>query len=156
VGVAAVGPVNVATNRAVCCPVPPTAAPLALALALALDATVETGPKRAEPPVAFDAPPCVPVDPPAGGDPKFGTFAGVVGCALVSGTLTGPLPMTRAATTDTAAATALSDASAPARQSSTRRGFAAADAVQAAGTTAAAGGGGRPNSRDAKTSSKVA
>ncbi|HWD55047.1 MAG TPA: hypothetical protein VG346_07980 [Acidimicrobiales bacterium] len=142
-----------AVNRAVRCPVtaPPVTPP-----ALASDAIVEAGARRALP-AAFDAsPPFVPEVPPPGDDPKFGTLAGAVCRALVNGTLTGPLPMTRAAT----AATALRDASPPTRQSSTRRGLAALEAATAAtapGTSATtAGDTGRPKSRDAKTSSKVA
>jgi hypothetical protein len=162
--VGATSPVSEAVSSVTGCPVP---APPAAALATAPDEMLDTGPMRAPPPARLDAaPPGVPLPvagrPAPDGDPKFGTFAGVVGCALVSGTLTGPLPMTSAATMDIAAATALRDAIAPSRQSWGRRGLAAPTAAAphvpapAAGTTAADGGVGRPKSGDAKTSSRVA
>jgi hypothetical protein len=153
-------PVSEAVNVMGRCPVP---APPAAASATAPDATRNAGPARAPPAALLDAaPPPVAGRPAPDGDPKVGTFVGVVGCALVRGTLTGPLPMTSAATTDSAAATALRDAIAPSRQSWGRRAFAtptaAAPHVPAltVGTTAADGGNGRPKSGDAKTSSRVA
>ncbi len=101
--------------------------------------------------------PCPPPSaPPAEGDGKLGTFAGVVGCASVNGRLTGPLPITRAVTTDTAAAAALSDAMLRLRTSCCGRLGGLEAAASAVGTRGGATEGCRPKSGDAKTSSKVA
>jgi hypothetical protein len=133
---------------------PPLAA-FGAAPAPSTGAELKAGPTTAPPPatelVPPDAPPAVPPE----GDGKLGTFAGVVGCAVVRGMLTGPLPITRAATIDTAAATALTDAMLRSRTCCIRlvRGTAAAIAMGAPNTS---GGGNRPKSGEANTSSRVA
>jgi hypothetical protein len=132
---------------------------------LGVDRAVRAGPTRAPPPRASDVPapgvpPPEPGRPPPGGNWELGVCDGVGGgVVLASGTVTGPLPMTRAATMDTVAATALSDAIVPSRHRWSRRVVAT---VMAAATSAGAGatdgyvGADRPNSGDAKTSSRVA
>jgi hypothetical protein len=67
----------------------------------------------------------------------FGTLAGIVDCALVNGMLTGPLPITRAAATDTAAATELTEAIQRSRRNKVRRVCAAAAAAADAAIMAA-------------------
>jgi hypothetical protein len=148
--------VNEASSTLACAAVLP-----APAEAPPAEPVLETTPK-ASPATALAgadvAPPCGPVAAPIGpppGDEAFGTPAGAVVWALVRGTLTGPVPMTRAATIDAAAATALNDAMVKSRSSRTPPAL-GARAVATAAPGAAASGGGRPKSGDAKTSSRVA
>jgi hypothetical protein len=137
---------------------PPPTAPVDNELSAAPARVPPTAPEVPLPevPLSAGAAPAPEPDSAGGVNGVEGTTSAGLGCALVSGTPTGLLPITSAAATDTAAAAALTEAMVRSRHRNAWRAPPAATAALGATNAMGDTGDGRPKSGEAKTSSKVA